>query len=95
MSDLLAQDALAGDALAGTAAEHARCRASAAAGRFAPARAAATRGKAMLAVVAAILVVLWLCGLLIFKAAGGLIHILLVIAVIAVVLHFVRGRAAP
>ncbi|MFL6845630.1 MAG: lmo0937 family membrane protein [Allosphingosinicella sp.] len=49
----------------------------------------------MLAVVAAILVVLWLAGFLVFHVAGGLIHILLVIAVIAVILHFVRGRGAP
>ncbi|MEA3052353.1 MAG: hypothetical protein QOG72_1256 [Sphingomonadales bacterium] len=49
----------------------------------------------MLAVVAAILVVLWVCGFLFFKVAGGLIHILLVVAVIAVIAHFVRGRAAP
>jgi hypothetical protein len=49
----------------------------------------------MLAVVAVILVVLWLCGLLFFKVAGGLIHILLVIAVIAIIAHFVRGRAGP
>jgi hypothetical protein len=46
----------------------------------------------MLVVVAAILIVLWLCGLLFFKAAGALIHILLVIAVIAVIAHFLRGR---
>jgi hypothetical protein len=56
---------------------------------------AAPRGKAMLAVVAVILVVLWLCGFLVFKVAGGLIHILLVIAVIALIAHFVRGRGAP
>ena len=49
----------------------------------------------MLAVVAVILVVLWLCGFLVFKVAGGLIHILLVIAVIALIAHFVRGRGAP
>jgi Family of unknown function (DUF5670) len=48
----------------------------------------------MLAVVAAILVVLWVCGFLVFKVAGGLIHILLVVAVIAVIVHFVRGRGA-
>jgi hypothetical protein len=49
----------------------------------------------MLAVVAAILVVLWLCGFLVFKVAGGLIHILLVVAVIAIVVHFMRGRGSP
>jgi hypothetical protein len=46
----------------------------------------------MLAVVAGILIVLWLCGLLFFKAAGALIHLLLVVAVIAIIVHFVRGR---
>jgi hypothetical protein len=49
----------------------------------------------MLAVVAAILIVLWLAGFLVFHVAGGLIHILLIIAVIAIILHFVRGRGAP
>jgi hypothetical protein len=35
-------------------------------------------------------VILWAA----FHVAGGLIHILLVIAVIALVLHLVRGRSA-
>jgi len=39
-----------------------------------------------------ILVVLWLLGFFAFHVAGGLIHILLIIAVICLVLHFVRGR---
>jgi hypothetical protein len=47
----------------------------------------------MLAGLAALVVILWLLGFLVFKVAGGLIHILLVVAVIALVLHFVRGRA--
>jgi hypothetical protein len=47
----------------------------------------------MLAGLAALIVILWLLGFLVFKVAGGLIHILLVVAVIALVLHFVRGRA--
>ena len=46
----------------------------------------------MLAVVAGILVVLWLVGLLAFKTAGLFIHILLVLAVIAIIIHFVTGR---
>ena len=41
---------------------------------------------------AALLVILWLLGFLAFHVAGGLIHILLVVAVIVLVLHFVRGR---
>ena len=48
----------------------------------------------MLAIIAAILVVLWLLGFLVFHAAGGLIHIIIVIAVILFVVHLIRGRAA-
>jgi len=47
----------------------------------------------MLGLIAAVLVVLWLLGFLAFHVAGGLIHILLVVAVIMIVLHFLRGRA--
>lgn len=46
----------------------------------------------MLLTIAAILVVLWLLGFLAFHVAGGLIHILLIIAIIVVIVHFVRGR---
>ena len=42
--------------------------------------------------IAAILVVLWVLGFLTFHIAGGLIHILLVLAVIAVIWNFVAGR---
>jgi len=46
----------------------------------------------MFLVLFVILVVLWLLGFLAFHVAGGLIHLLLIVAVIALVLHFVRGR---
>ena len=46
---------------------------------------------AMLLTIAAILVVLWLLGFG-FHIAGGLIHILLVIAVIVVIWNFIQGR---
>ena len=46
----------------------------------------------MLFTLAAILVVLWLLGFFAFHVAGGLIHLLLVLAVIVIILHFVRGR---
>lgn len=46
----------------------------------------------MLGIIAGILVVLWLLGFLAFHVGGGLIHLLLVIAVIMIVLHFVTGR---
>jgi hypothetical protein len=46
----------------------------------------------MFLVLFVVLVVLWLLGFLAFHVAGGLIHLLLIVAVIALVLHFVRGR---
>ena len=46
----------------------------------------------MFVILFVVLVVLWLLGWLTFQAAGGLIHILLVVAVIVLVVHFVRGR---
>lgn len=45
----------------------------------------------MLLTIALILVVLWLFGFLL-HVAGGLIHIVLVIAAVMLVLHFLRGR---
>jgi len=46
----------------------------------------------MLATIAIILIVLWLLGAFAFHIGGGLIHILLVIGLIVLVLHFIRGR---
>jgi len=37
------------------------------------------------------LLVAWLLGWGVFHVASGLIHLLLVVAVIALILHFVRG----
>ncbi len=39
----------------------------------------------------AVLLIAWLGGLTVFHVAGGLIHLLLVFAVISLVLHFVMG----
>lgn len=38
-----------------------------------------------------VLVLLWLGGFLVFHVSGFLIHILLVLAVISIVFHFLRG----
>lgn len=48
----------------------------------------------MFATIAVIIIVLWLLGAFVFHVAGGLIHILLVIGIIVLVLHFIRGRRA-
>ena len=48
----------------------------------------------MLYTLAAILIILWLLGMVGSYTLGGLIHILLVVALIVVVLNLVRGRRA-
>lgn len=42
--------------------------------------------------VAAVLIVLWLLGFLTFHIAGALIHLLLLLAVISIIWHFIAGR---
>jgi Family of unknown function (DUF5670) len=41
-----------------------------------------------------ILLIAWLGGFTVFHVASGLIHLLLVFAVISLILHFVMGRSA-
>ena len=53
------------------------------------------RGGFMLAIIAAVLVVLWLLGFLAFHVSSGFIHLLLILAVISVIAHFFRGRTSP
>lgn len=48
--------------------------------------------KIMLTKIATILVILWLIGYLGFPVLGGLIHILLVIAVIVILLRVIGGE---
>lgn len=44
--------------------------------------------------LAVILVVAWLLGWGVFHVAGGLIHILLVVALVVFLIHFFSGRKA-
>jgi Family of unknown function (DUF5670) len=48
----------------------------------------------MLLVLVVVLVVVWLLGWGAFHVAGGLIHLLLLVAVVFLVMHFVRRRQA-
>lgn len=48
--------------------------------------------KSVLFVLAAILVIGWAVGFFALKVASGLIHILLVVAVIAIIVSFIKGR---
>ena len=46
----------------------------------------------MLGIIAAVLIVCWLLGLVAFHVTSGLFHIVLLVALILLVMHFVTGR---
>jgi len=46
----------------------------------------------LLYAVAVILIILWLLGFVVYPVGGSLIHILLVIAIIAILLRVIQGR---
>lgn len=46
----------------------------------------------MLTTIAAILIVLWILGLVTSYTVGGFIHVLLVIAIIMVLVRLIRGE---
>jgi len=48
----------------------------------------------MLGIIAAVLIVLWLLGFLAFHVSSGLIHVVLLIGIVMLLLHFFRGRSA-
>ena len=48
----------------------------------------------MLITIAVILILLWALGLVSAYTMGGLIHLLLVIALIVIVVNFISGRRA-
>jgi hypothetical protein len=57
-----------------------------------PILAASCRLHIMLETVAVLLIILWLLGVFTSYTLGGLIHVLLVIAVVAIVLRLISGR---
>jgi hypothetical protein len=48
----------------------------------------------MFGIVAAVLIVLWLLGFFAFHVTTGFIHIVLVVGIILLVLHFMRAGTA-
>ena len=48
----------------------------------------------MLWTIAVVLLILWMLGMVSSYTMGGFIHILLVVAVIAVLVRLIQGRAA-
>lgn len=47
----------------------------------------------LLYIIAVILIIGWILGYFVFATTSGLIHILLVIAVIAIILRLIQGRS--
>ncbi len=48
----------------------------------------------MLLAIGVILLILWALGFFAFHVAGGLIHLLIVLAIIAFIVHLFTGRRA-
>jgi hypothetical protein len=46
------------------------------------------------AIIGVVLLVMWLLGFIAFHVTSGVIHLLLILAVVSVIAHFFRGRAA-
>jgi hypothetical protein len=46
----------------------------------------------MLGLIAGVLIILWLLGFFAFHVSVGLIHILLIVGIVMLLLHFFRGR---
>jgi hypothetical protein len=44
--------------------------------------------------LAVILLIAWALGFGVFHVAGGLIHLLIILALVSVIVHFARGRNA-
>jgi asparagine N-glycosylation enzyme membrane subunit Stt3 len=56
------------------------------------ARAEGAEESAMLTLIAVLLVIMWLLGMVTSYTLGGFIHILLVLAIIAVLVRIIQGR---
>lgn len=48
----------------------------------------------MFLMLAIVLIVLWAGGFLAFHVAGALIHLLLILALVSIVWHFVSGKSS-
>ena len=46
----------------------------------------------MFLIVAVVLIIAWLLGFLVVPVGGGLIHLLLIVALVALIWHLVSGR---
>jgi hypothetical protein len=53
------------------------------------------RGFPIFIVLFAMLLIFWLGGFLVLHIASAMIHLLLLLALVSLILHFVRRRATP
>lgn len=53
---------------------------------------AARKGETMLWTIALILIVLWVLGLVSSYTMGGLVHVLLVVAIVVILIRVIQGR---
>ncbi len=51
-------------------------------------------GKNMLGIIAAVLIILWLLGFFAFHVTTAFVHVALVVGLVLLVLHFMRGSTA-
>ncbi len=49
----------------------------------------------MLLALALVIGIAWMLGFTVFHVTAGAIHVLLVIAIVVAIVHFVQGRRAP
>ncbi len=49
----------------------------------------------MFGIIAAVLIVAWLLGFFVLHISSALIHLLIIVAVIMLIFHFVSGRRSP
>ena len=49
----------------------------------------------MLLILAILFAVAWIFGFTVFHVASAAIHILIILAIVSLIAHLVRGRAAP
>jgi Family of unknown function (DUF5670) len=59
-----------------------------------PGTSPARGGILMWGIIGAVLLLMWLLGFFAFHVTVGFVHILLVLAVISILYHFVAGRSA-
>jgi uncharacterized membrane protein len=62
--------------------------------RIAASRAEKQGDENMLGIIAAVLIVLWLLGFFAFHVTTGFLHVVLLVGIVLLIVHLLRGRSA-